>query len=385
VSEASPEIITHPDAPGYVDLSLYDVDEQELVDRALADAATKLPEWQPREGNTEVALIEAQALQVSETAYALNRLPAIVLQALLVLYNVERDPGTATSGRVAFTLSDTNGHVVPAGTRLRATVSTTGEVVDLVTVEPLEVLSPASVGQVDVKATEAGDAGNGLAAGAVLELVDAVSYVNRVELVAALAGGRDPETDEQLYDRGALLLSRLVSTLVLPAHFTAAALENVSVGRAATLDLYDPGQVGVPGNHGGHITVAVADDLGNPLSATTRTMIAADLASKSHAGLALHVVDPTITTVTVDVTVTRVVPDASAVQAAVVEALQGYLDPAAWPWGGVIYRNEIIALVDRVAGVGRVVSLALNSGATDVTLAGVAPLAKAGTVTVTVQ
>jgi uncharacterized phage protein gp47/JayE len=385
VTELAPEIITTPDSPGYVDLSLYDADEEDLVDRAISDATVKMPDWIPREGHTEVVLIEALALLVSESVYALNRLPAIVLQALLVLYGIQRDGGQPTGGRVLFTLSDTFGHTIPGGTHLRATVAETGEEVDLVTAEPLEILSPDNTGQVEAVATQVGDAGNGLAAGTVLELIDAVPYVNRVELVNALSGGRDAETDTQLYDRGSALLSRLVSTLVLPPHFTAAALQNPSVGRATTVDRYDPGQAGSPGAHAGHVTIAVADANGLPLSTAVKNAVSADIATKAIAGLALHVVDPTTTTVAVAVTVTATISDTAKVQADVTAAIQAYLDPKSWGWGASVYRNEVIGLVDRVPGVGRVVTLTLAGGSGDVALAGVAPLAKYGVVTVTIS
>ena len=57
----------------------------------------------------------------------------------------------------------------------------------------------------------------------------------------------------------------------------------------------------------------------------------------------------------------------------IVDALDTYLSPDTWEWGGTVYRNELIALIDQVAGVDRVVSL--TTPATDLALTGVAPLA----------
>lgn len=374
-----------PDLPGYVDLSMYDADERDLVDRALADAAVKMPEWVPREGNTEVVLIESMALMVAELVYAINRLPETVMAGLLGLYGLDRDAGASTTGKVTFTLADALGHLIPAGTRVRATVAVTGETVDLLTDEPLEVLAAETAGTVGVTAVERGEAANGLPAGHRLDLIDAVPYVERVEVAAGgLAGGRDPETDAAYFDRGSALLSRLVSTLVLADHFTAAALEQAGVGRARTVDLYDPAAgTGGPGDHAGHVTVAVADLDGAPLSTSAKADVEAVLESRAVAGLNVHVVDPTTTTVPVTVTVTSTSVDDAAVIADVQAAVADYLDPATWPWSGTVWRNELIALVDRVAGVGRVVTLA--EPAADVVLAGVAPLAQAGAVTVTVD
>ena len=113
-----------------------------------------------------------------------------------------------------------------------------------------------------------------------------------------------------------------------------------------------------------------------------RDALVSDLTAKAHSGLAIHVIAPTITAVPVTVSVT-LTPGAVAatVIAAINTALAAYLNPDAWAWSATVYRNELIALIDRVPGVGRVVTL--TAPAADVTLVGVAPLADDGTLTVT--
>lgn len=373
-----------PDTSGYLGLTLYDANEQDLIDTGLTNAQAMLPEWEPREGNTEVVLLESLALVVAEVVFALNRLSDTTIDGVLALYGLTRDPGAPPTGRVEFTLADDLGHTIPAGTTVRATVDSTGELVDLTTDEPLEILAGVTTGTVTVTGVDVGVAGNGVPVGTVLELIDAVAYVDTVTLTIALAGGREVEDDPTFFNRGATLLSRLVSTLVLPDHFTAAALENAGVGRATTLDLYnaDAGS-GAPGDHPGHVTVAVADLNGAPLSADVKGGILTDLTNKSLAGLTVHVTDPSITPVDVSVTITVTTNDAATVQAAVQAAITAYLSPATYAWDGSVWRNELIALIDGVAGVGRVVDLA--TPAADVDLPGYAALPTPGTITVTVQ
>lgn len=154
------------DIPGYLDLSLYDADEQELVDRALLDAAIKLPEWQPREGNTEVVLIEALALVVAELVYAINRAPVTALEGLLALYGFPRDPGTPPTASAQFTLADMLGHTIPAGTTVRVVVASTGEEVDFTTNVDLVIPAASNTGVVAITGEENTVSANGTAAGA---------------------------------------------------------------------------------------------------------------------------------------------------------------------------------------------------------------------------
>jgi polyribonucleotide nucleotidyltransferase len=87
----------------------------------------------------------------------------------------------------------------------------------------------------------------------------------------------------------------------------------------------------------------------------------------------------------VNVTVT-VVRDtsflAADVEANVIAALNAYLDPMTWNWDTKARRNALIRVIGNAPGVAYVDTM--TTPAADVTLAGVAPLADAGTITVTV-
>jgi len=217
----------------------------------------------------------------------------------------------------------------------------------------------------------------------VLELLDSLAMVNSVELATPMTAGADPEGVEDWLTRTRERYARLSEVLVLPGHFVSRALEDVRVYRALGFDLYNPDVAGVPGDHPGHITVAVAGSGGTLLSAAVKAELLAVLDAASLANLGVHVVDVTLNTVAVAVTVLRTAEATSAaVVAAVQAALSEYLSPDVWRWGGTVYRNELISLVDAVVGVERVV--ALTTPATDVALTGVAPLTSPGVLTVTV-
>lgn len=372
-----------PDLRQYVDLTLYDRDAQGIFDRALELAKVSLPDWTPREGNTEVVLLESLALEVSELTFATNRVPGAVAEALLKLYGLTQDPGAAATASARFTLADNAGHTIPAGTTVRLRL-TDELAVDFTLDANLAVAAGATEGVGAITATDVGIAANGTAVGTTLELIDAVTYVERVVLETSPTGGQEPETSSAFLDRGAQVLRRLVNTLVLPEHFTAAALSDARVYRATSVDNYDPGQAGAPGDHAGHVTVAVAAEGGVLLTSTVKGELDVTLSDQAQANLAVHVIDPTITAVAVTATVRRLSTYTDAqVSANVNAALEAYLDPDTWAWSATVRRNELIAIIDRAEGVDYVATL--TDPAADVSLSGVAPLATLGTVTLTVE
>lgn len=364
-----------PDLTAYNDLTLYDVQPSDLVARALLDAATKLPEWQPVDGNTELVLMEALSLVVSEMVYAINRVPSAVTVTLLNLFGITRSQGTPATATITFTLSDNLGHEIPAGTLARLTVG--ADTLDLATDAALSVAPGATTGTVAATATVNTNLANGVVAGTVLELISAVAVVDSVQLATDVAAGSDPETDSEWLTRAVQQFARLNDTLNNPAHFTAAALTHPQVARATTIDNYNAGAAP------GHVSVAVLGYGGALLSGADKTSIQTELDAQAQANLAVHVIDPTITNVTVDVTVHADAGSVSAdVQAAVTAALEAYLSTDQWPWDGVVRRNALIGAVSAVPGVAYLSTL--TTPAADVNLPGAAPLARAGAVTVTV-
>jgi hypothetical protein len=537
-----------PDVKSYVDLTLYDKDAKKIADQALADAAVKFPGWVARAGNTEVLLIEAMALEVAELAFAINRLPGAVTEVLLGLYGIVRSQGAAPTATATFALSDTLGHTVPSGTVVRLSLGADVAPLDFTTDVALVVPGGQSSGTVAITAKRNTAAANGTISGTALSLVDSIAFVNSVSLGSAVANGQEAETGTAFLDRGIQALRKLVTTLVLPEHFTAEALLDVNVKRATSVDNYNsdhnrltanqssaevdatgwsavlngtlardaalgldggaswrltataggdmaaetdaPGiavvvgeqytarldpraaatsrsvqvalrwhdaanaflseslgtavadpvgswptsptfvtaaapanaafcrvrvyfraaaaaeihnfdriafrrgpstnwRVGgldtssTVGDHLGHVTTVVGGVAGAPLTQAQKNALELVLESKALANLDTHVVDPTITVVPVTVTVRRLAGYTDAQVVANVQAkVDAYLDPATWPWGTVVRRNELIALVDQAAGVDYVD--VLTAPAADVALAGVGPLADAGTITVTV-
>lgn len=146
------------------------------------------------------------------------------------------------------------------------------------------------------------------------------------------------------------------------------------------------------------ITLALAGPDGLPVDAGTKSDVAASLAAQREANWNVYVVDPAYTTVGVTATVTVwSTYDPADVLARAATALTDFLDPATWgqpPSGDAqtwhdepnVYLSEVVAALNAVEGLRRVVSLNVN-GVTDfdllVPLTGTAGLPLAGTMSVT--
>lgn len=369
-----------PDMTPYVDLRVYDKDPIDVFQTALAELQSKLPEWTPREDNTEVMLLEALALEVSESVMAINRLPSAIVIALLRLYGISRDTGTSATATVTFELADTRGYTLPAGTRLLLPQNQGWGSIVLETEVALAVPEGERSGTVAVHSIEFTDVANGVPTGTRLNVLDNAYFVNTATLASPVLNGRKEETDKEWFDRGIQRFGRLTDTLVVPRHFELAATERPEVSRARALDSYNADASGAVGDHPGHLTLALYG-AGGVLSAQQKADVVAAFQARKFAPLTLHTVDPVVTTVNVDV---RVKPNEGYTQDRVSDAVQfavrKFLNPESWPWKGTLYINELIGVISELPEVDYVTQLV--SPSSNLTLNGVAPLAKAGSINV---
>lgn len=383
----TPEHQRPVDTSGYVDLRPYDVSDQEVFETGLAALQLALPEWVPNEGNVETLILEAVALEVSEAVVALNRVPGAVTETLLLLAGVSKSYGTPPTATATVEVSDDTGHTIPGGTRVYVPTATGGNITIMVVEPPgLEILSGQTSGTVSLIGAVNTAMSNGVPAGTRVTMASPLPFVDAVTLATPVVDGVSPENDEAWRDRGVNRLSRLNETLVLPRHFVAAALEYPAVVRAVAVDNTDPAVAG-SGNSPGHITVAVLGSGGAALSAAAKQVVEDGLSAQKLALLQVHVVDITITAVTLSVAVhLSDSTNPTSVVAAVRNAITSYINPMSWDYGATVRRNEIIALVDRVPGVDYVTTVTITgaNGAGDLVLASPSAVPRATDASVTV-
>lgn len=374
---------TSPDFSEYVDLTIYDTDAESLLNEIITYGRSIIPEWTPAAGEIEMMLAEVFSVGAADLASYINRLPGGVLEAVISLFGVERSDGVAATGTVQFTMLDTNGHTVPAGTNLVYT----GGLVPLVftTDSDLVISSPSSTGSVAVTALTVGAAHNAVPASATVQAVSNTDYVSTVAFTSAngATGGEDPDTDDAFLSRITNTFSTYSSALVTPAQIRASVLDNFSTAfRCAVYDKerYLDRAVSSTVEHPGYVLVAVAsqnatNSTGNftdtTLSASEVSDIRTHLEDRIPAGLKVDIMSAEVVSVAVTASVVTISgSDTSVVQTAINNALAAYFDPNTWDWTKSVVRvNEVISIIDRVTGVDYVDSVTL-AGTSEVFPAG---------------
>ena len=250
----------------------------------------------------------------------------------------------------------------------------------------------------------------GLLASGGLTVAGVALALQRVTNPLAAAGGRDSEPLSSVQQRAADLLwahERLVQLAGTDERSTldqldARAVRARPVPQRGTTGLdFERLALGVPGTvvrraHAcpnldpffpcveamGTITVVIVPELpsGRPMpSPGLLRAVRGYLGRRRLLGTRVLVVGPDYLTVTVKATVAaRRNADAAAVRQAVVEALHHFLHPLeggpdglGWPFGRDVYRSEILATIDAVAGVDHVVECTLRADDAEVPCANV--------------
>jgi hypothetical protein len=159
-----------------------------------------------------------------------------------------------------------------------------------------------------------------------------------------------------------------------------------------TITTVTPGVASSTGNER-YLTVVPIDSAGAACSPTIRAAVVAYLDGLREVSFVVKAATPTSTTVDVAYTVKVAAGYVAAdVQAACDTAVTAYLSPATWGGGDAtppVWRSgedkvrvgELYAALYAVPGVAYVSALTVNSGTSDVTLSGVAPLPAVGTIT----
>jgi uncharacterized phage protein gp47/JayE len=328
----------------YLGLNIDDRDPQEIFDAGLARFLELAPDARPRNGSIETMLLEAFATASTDLIYALNRFPGTAVEGILSLYDVPRFAGSPAEGTATLTLDGVRDLTVEAGQRfsdpttgLTLIVSTTTSVTAATTITiPLET-------------EDAGGAGNSIAAGTALDLLDSIPYVDSSLVVTGFTNGADPESDLAYIDRAATVLARITSSLVLPTHFIAYLLQDARVTRATAIDLFQPG--GVAGEELGYLTTYTYGR-GAQLSEAVRNELRDAMQEISAAMVNVFVQEADIVTQDIELTVVSLPGYSSVDLAAAVSAeLSAWMNPTNWTWGRDIFVTEIIDIAADVPGV----------------------------------
>lgn len=368
----------------------------EIVEQIQAN----VEDWKPRPSGLDMWWIEVKARLWSILMQQVSTMGAAAFKNFgRTIANVPpilAAPATVTS---TWTATDDDGHTVEDGVEVKIPVPG-GEplgfvVVGDVTIAPGKTATAA--GEVLLQAIEPGEAGNGLSGEATP--ISTVTFVDTIALVGASSGGVDEEDEDAYLDRLTEALQLLSLSLIVPRDLEIDARAVAGIARALCIPGYNPEDK--TENNPLMFCLIPLDAAGASSSAPVQEELHERQQAKVPSGVKQFVANATHTKVDAFPSVT-VLPgfDPATVEAAVGARLAVYFDPANWgtPSSGEstgwenrtkVYLNEVIAEVDRVQGVDRVVSLTIAEGGkppgtADVTLKGIAPLAEPGKIEVTV-
>jgi hypothetical protein len=311
------------------------------------------------------------------------------------ILGIPYQPALPAAGASTWTLVDTDGWTIPAGTEITLRGlddSRVGfEVVADVTIASGD--SATAAGEVLLRAIVPGAAGDGLTGDPQME--NGFTRLASIVMAAPTAGGVDAQDQDEYLDD-----LREEQRVAIPALVSAADAELLArrvagVDRALVLDTYDP-DTATFGNPG-LLTIAAIDAAGAGIGPTVKTALAAYLDLRRISGLDIRFIDPTSTTLNFTyVAIAHDGYDPATVKATADAALADTYSPANYglPYSGderrwinrpIVRYRDVVTLIESVDGLDYTSPAPLvNGGTADVTLTGAAPLPSVGTITSTV-
>jgi hypothetical protein len=385
-------------------------DPDQLQQDAFDYIQAQWPDWVPHDSNLEAWLIAACARMVAEARDLASDVPSAIFKYLgATVYGIAPIDATAATVDSTWTFgTNPSNRTIEAGTEVgipdSAGVMQIFEVIDEVTIASPTLTTAA--GQVHLRSQDPGTQSDEIGeVGMVVFPVEAIAWVDTIELVSATSGGTDEESDDAYLDRLSRRLTRREGGIVLPRDFASAAVdiaaENGVSAVALPLDLYDPDTDTWDNER--TVSVVVRDvETGASLSGPVKTAIDENLQADREVNFIVNVLDPDGPT-SIDITlVGKSVSgyDPATVEDLVTEALDGFLATSNWGfdpfqetrvWVNAtkVRFQDVSAVANTTTGFDywTTLEIAITGdplGIADVDLPGVAPVTAPGTIDVTV-
>lgn len=227
-----------PDFSQYVDLTVNDLQPTELYTAAADYARIALPEFEPRVGSVEDALLQAVSTVGALNLAAINRLPNGLMEGVLRLLGLERYEATASTVEVEFELLNA-GSTVPANFAVVYEVVSNDQVLQYPFI--LQSAVTAAAGETTVAAeltcSVVGTIPT-IPTGTELDLATTSSNVFSCTTTANVNQGVDGETEAEFLNRGTTYLASLSRVLSTARQIESYILATYpEVGRCKVYDL----------------------------------------------------------------------------------------------------------------------------------------------------
>lgn len=229
-----------PDFRQYVDLTIFDKQPRDIYQESVEYAQVAVPELVVRAGTVEDALFQAMSFISGETIASVNRLPNGLMEGILNLLGFSRINATYATGTVEFTMLDTQGAILPAGTQIGYTDTVEGTSTFhtfSTTAEVIVASGSSTASSVPFIADEPGEK-PALSTGQSMVVVSASNRILSAELDSNLSQGQEAESDIEYFARGATYLASLSNCLTTAEQIRNYILSNYNdVDRCLIYDL----------------------------------------------------------------------------------------------------------------------------------------------------
>jgi hypothetical protein len=211
-----------PNFLNYVNLTVNDKDITDIYDDAVEYAQTAMPEFAPRVGTVENALLEAVSHTTGSLIATINRLPDGLMEGLLNLMGFSRIEATAATGTVEIELSVNTGATIVAGTVFSYDVYDGSGVLTQYlyeTINDITIESGSTTGSVSVIASDPSLYPD-TPTPSELTVVSSTPFILSATLTSLASVGTDTETDTEYFDRAVTFLGSLSSSITTAAQLT---------------------------------------------------------------------------------------------------------------------------------------------------------------------
>jgi len=227
-----------PDFSPYIDLTVNDKQPGSIYLEAVDYAALALPEFEPRIGTVEDALLQGMSYVAGAMIAAINRLPDGLMEGVMSMFGLIRKEATYASGTVIFTAIDNLGLNIPAGTQVGYLETTTdGNILHVFQTTEAGSITVGSTtsAQIPISATSTGGVPY-LVANDNLTLLTASTRLLSAKIGTAVTQGLTAELDVEYFARGANYLASLSQGVVTSSQITNYIL-NILSGTGDTTDI----------------------------------------------------------------------------------------------------------------------------------------------------
>jgi hypothetical protein len=360
------------DFSNYVYLTPYDVSPTSVYLDAIDYAKIVLPEFQPRQGTPEDAILQAVSYISALNMSAINRLPDRLMSGLVGMMGVEIDDGEKATADIIFTAIDYEGTTIPQGTIVRYDYEFLGEQrsVYFQTVEEGVIAAVAPEDPLPTVTVEA----EAIDVGVVLPIPDdteltidtPTSNVISAVLETLVTNGKNPETSDEFLTRAVSFLGSLSSSFARASQIEGYILSEFlsTVSRCKVFDLTNAtsGLQWDDADEPGHVTI-LTYGINQQLTEDQKLDILVAVQDRTVAGLDVTVEDVNLVSLEIELSITHSSDyDSDTVEENVKNVLASYFSPANYRFTESIKFSEFHSVVSAVPGVLYSESLTVTPG-----------------------